>query len=64
MRISKYKNIFAKGYTPKWSEEVFVIEKVKSAVPWTHVTEERNGHEIVGTFNKIKLQKTKLNSWN
>ena len=41
-----------------------MIEKVKSAVPWTHVTEERNGHEIVGTFNKIKLQKTKLNSWN
>ena len=64
VRISKYKNIFAKGYTPKWSEEVFVIEKVKSAVPWTHVTEERNGHEIVRTFNKIKLQKTKLNSWN
>ena len=33
VRISKYKNIFAKGYTPNWSEEVFVIKKVKNIVP-------------------------------
>ena len=36
VRISKYKNIFAKGYAPNWSEEVFVIKKVKNAVPWTY----------------------------
>ena len=35
VRISKYKNIFAKGYIPNWSEEVFVIIKVKNTVPWT-----------------------------
>ena len=35
VRISKYKNIFAKGYTLNWSEEVFVIKKVKNTVPWT-----------------------------
>ena len=35
VRISKYKNIFTKGYTPNWSEEVFVIKKVKNTVPWT-----------------------------
>ena len=34
--ISKYKNIFAKGYTPNWSEEVFFIKKVKNTVPWTY----------------------------
>ena len=34
VRISEYKNIFAKGYTPNWSEEVFVIKKVKNAVSW------------------------------
>ena len=34
IRPSKYKNIFAKGYTPNWSE-VFVIKKVKNTVPWT-----------------------------
>ena len=33
VRISKYKNIFAKGYTPDWSEEVFVTKKVKNTVP-------------------------------
>ena len=33
VRISRYKNIFAKGYTPKWSEGVFVIKKVKNTVP-------------------------------
>ena len=35
VRISKYKNIFAKGYTPNWSEEVFVTSKIKNTVPWT-----------------------------
>ena len=33
VRISKYKNIFAKGYTPNWSEEVFVINKIKNTLP-------------------------------
>ena len=37
VRISKYKNIFAKGYTPNWSEEVFVIKKVKNTLPWAYV---------------------------
>ena len=35
VRISKYKNIFAKGYMPSWSEEVFIISEIKSTVPWT-----------------------------
>ena len=35
VRISKYKIVFAKGYTPNWSEEVFVIKKVKNPVPET-----------------------------
>ena len=37
VRISKYKNIFAKGYVPNWFEEAFVIKKVKRTVPWTYV---------------------------
>ena len=37
VRISKYKNISAKGYMPNWSEEVFVIKKVKNTIPWTYV---------------------------
>ena len=47
VRISKYKNIFAKGYTPNWSEEVFVIKKVKNTVPWTYVVNDLNGEEII-----------------
>ena len=52
VRISKYKNIFAKSYTPNWSEEVFVIKKVKNTVPWTYVINDLNGEEIMGTFMK------------
>ena len=37
VRISKYKNILAKGYVPSWSEDVFVIKKVKNTVPWTYI---------------------------
>ena len=58
VRISKYKNIFAKGYTPNWSEEVFVIKKVKNTVPWTYVNNDLNGDEIIGTFYEKELQKT------
>ena len=50
VRISKYKNIFAKGYALNWSEEVFVIKKVKNNVPWTYIINDLNGEEITGTF--------------
>ena len=59
VRISKYKNIFAKDYTPNWYHEVFVIKKAKSTVPWRYVINDLNGGEIVGTFYKNVLQKTK-----
>ena len=58
VRISKYKNIFAKGYTPKWSEEFFVIKKVKITVPWTYVIYDLNNNEITGTFYEKELQRT------
>ena len=58
VRISKRKNVFAKGYTPNWSEEVFVIKKVKNALPWTYVMSDLNGEEIGGTFYENELEKT------
>ena len=58
VRISKYKNIFAKGYTPNWSEEVFVISKIENTVPWTYVISDLNGQEITGSFYEKELQKT------
>ena len=58
VRIPKYKNIFAKGYVPNWSEEVFVVKKIKNTVPWTYVISDLNGEEIVGSFCEKELQKT------
>ena len=50
VRISKYKNIFAKGYMPNWSEDIFVVSKIKNTVPWTFVINDISGEEIIGTF--------------
>ena len=59
VRISKYKNIFAKGYIPNRSEEVFVIKKVKNTIPWTYVINDLNGEVIIITFYEKELQKNK-----
>ena len=59
-RISKYKNISAKGYTPKWSEEIFVINKMKNTVPWTYVINDLNGDKTTGSFYEKEFQKTNL----
>ena len=58
VRISKIKNIFAKGYTLNWSEEVFMIKNLKTTVPWTYVINDPNGEEIIGTFYEKELQNT------
>ena len=58
-RISKYKNIFAKGYVLNWSEEVFVITKVKNSVLWTYVNSDFKDKETVRTFYEKELQKPK-----
>ena len=57
-RISKYKNIFAKGYASNWSEEIFIVKKIKNTVPWTYVISDLNGEEIVGSFYEKEQQKT------
>ena len=55
VRISKYKNIFAKGYAPYWFEEVFGVIKIKNAVPWTYAINDLNGKEIIQTFYEKEL---------
>ena len=57
VRISKYKTVFAKGYTQNWSKEVFVVTKIKNTVPWTYVISDLNGEPIAGTFYEKELQK-------
>ena len=58
VRISKFENEVAKGYTPNWSEEIFIIKKIKNTVPWNYVIDDLNGEEIVGSFYEKELQKT------
>ena len=58
VKISKYQNIFAKDYTPNWSEEVFVTKDIQNTVPWTYIISDLNNKEITGTFYERELQKT------
>ena len=57
VRISKYKNIFAKGYTPNYSEKAFVIKKVKNTVPWTYVINDLNVKKLSKPFMKKNCRK-------
>ena len=58
VRISEHKNIFAKGYAPNWSEEVFVVIRIKNTVPSTYIVSDLNGEEITESFYEKELQKT------
>ena len=60
VRISKFKNIFAKGYTPNWSKEIFIVDKINDTVPCTYNLKDLNDAEIIGSFYDQELQKTKL----
>ena len=64
VRISKYKNVLAEGYTADWSEDVFVIAKVKKTVIWTYVIHDLNVEETIVIIYEKELQKTnQLNFW-
>ena len=58
VRISKYKNIFSKGYAPSWLVEVFVVSKIKNTVALTYVVCNLSGEEISESFYEKELQKT------
>ena len=60
VRISRYKNIFAKGYAPNWSSEIFIVNKINDAVPYTYNLKDLNDEEIIGSFYYKELQKTKF----
>ena len=62
VRISKFKNVFAKGYTPNCGEEIFVVKKIKNTAPWTYVISDLNGEEIMVSFYEKELQKTNQKS--
>ena len=58
VRISNYKSTFAKGYVPNWSEEAFIVNKIKNAVPWSYTISDLNGEQITGSFYEKESQKT------
>ena len=60
VRISKFKNIFAKGYTPNWSKEIFIADKINDTVPYIYNLKDLNDEEIIGSFYDRELQKPKL----
>ena len=60
VRISKFKNIFAKGHTPNWSREIFIINNINDTVPYTYNLEDLNDEEIIGSFDDRGLQRSKL----
>ena len=60
VRISKFKNIFAKGYTSNWSSEIFIVDKINDIVPYKYNLKDLNDEEIIGSFYDKELQKTKL----
>ena len=60
VRISKFKNIFAKGYTPNCSKEIFIVDEINDTVPYTYNIKDLNGEEIAGSFYDKELQKSIL----
>ena len=60
VRISKFKNIFTKGYTPNWSKEIFIVNKINDTVPYTYNIKDLNDEEIIGSFYDRELQKSIL----
>ena len=60
VRISKFKNIFAKGYTPNWSREIFIVNNINDTVPYTYNLKDLNDEEIIGSFYDRELQKSIL----
>ena len=60
VRISRYKNIFAKGYTPNWSKEIFIVDKINDTVPYMYNLKDLNDEEIIGSLYDRELQKSTL----
>ncbi|XP_071640888.1 uncharacterized protein [Temnothorax longispinosus] len=57
VRVSKFKTIFDKGYTPNWTTEVFRIVKVQKTNPVTYLLEDFCGKPIAGGFYEYELHR-------
>ena len=59
-RISRFKNIFARGYTPNWSREIFIVNKINDTAPYAYNIKDLNEEEFIGSFYDRELQKSIL----
>ena len=59
VRITRKEKTFDKGYTQRWTEEVFKISKIQLTIPMTYKLTDDNGEKIQGSFYEQELQKTK-----
>ena len=64
VRISKYKSIFAKEYTPNWSTVIFIVDKINDTVPYTYNLKGLNVEEVIGSFYDKELHKLNYSSQN
>ena len=55
VRITKYRNIFSKGYAENWSRKIFIVDSVLKTNPWTDKIKDLNGENVIGIFNEKKL---------
>ena len=60
VKIYKFKNVFAKGHTPNWSKEIFIVDKINDTVPYTCNIKDLNREKIIGSFYDKELQKSIL----
>ena len=58
VRITKKKKILDKGYTQRWTKEVFKIKKIQLTIPVTYKITDYNGKVIQVSFYEEELQKT------
>lgn len=59
VRITKYRGVFQRGYTPNWSKEIFFVTKIEPTAPITYRLKDYAGEIIAGTFYSQELQKVK-----
>ena len=60
VRITKYKDIFSKGYTQNWSIEIFIIDSDLKINTWKYKIKDLNGEKIIGSFYEKELLRRKL----
>ena len=53
--ITRYKNIFSKGYTEKWSREIFMIDSVLETNPWTYKIKDLKEEKLIGSLYEKKI---------